>query len=130
MALNLIAIDSKKCVEMHSKTFGKLLHLARLQGWEPEKLPSNWPSTSWNTEVVLRDIEAYADGCVSKYDADGLRRALTRLMATEGLSFDKDLYMAASRFIEHLGNSAFLVKGEPGVETAFEQLAVAPASVG
>ena len=113
---------------MQPKTFGKLLYMARLQGWEPEKLPRNWPSTSWNTEVILRDIIEYADGCVSKCDADGLRRALTRLMATDGVSFDKDLYMAASRFIQHLGGSGFLVRDEPGVETVFSQLEAPPVS--
>lgn len=108
MGMQLTSLAGKESVRMTAKTFSKLLYLARLQGWKPERLPVDWPSTSWNTEIVLQETCDYRKGLVSKYDARGLTEALNKLMTIEGTAVDPELYCAISRFVEVLGQSAFL----------------------
>jgi len=109
MAMVLMSLASKQTVSLTSKTFAKLLYMARLQGWQPERMPENWPSTSWDTEVVLPGVEPYCKGLVSKNDARGLARALNKLITVEGVAFSRELYSAATEFVTVLGRSAFTV---------------------
>jgi len=106
----LTSLASKQTVRLTPRTFGKLLYMARLQGWKPERLPENWPSTSWDTEVVLPDLGPYRQGLVSKNDARGLAGALNKLVTLEGVTLNRDLHSAATQFIAILGKSAFTVK--------------------
>jgi hypothetical protein len=108
MALKLESVASKQSVRMRAKTFCKLLYLARKQGWNPDRLPSDWPRSNWNTEVILQETEPYRDGLVSKCDARGLTDALTKLVAIEGIAVDPELHAAITQVITVLGKSAFL----------------------
>jgi hypothetical protein len=71
-------------------------------------MPENWPSTSWNTEIIVQDTGEYRDGLVSKVDARGLSEALSRVMRNEGAALGVEVYSAMSKFIIFLGESAFL----------------------
>jgi hypothetical protein len=93
---------------MTAKMFSKLLYLARLQGWRPERLPEGWPNSSWHTEVILQETGKYREGLVSKIDARGLSEALNKLATIEGTAVEPELYLAISEFINLLGKSAFL----------------------
>ena len=106
--MQLTSLAGNRTVRMTSKTFSKLLYLARLQGWHPERLPTNWPSTSWNTEIVLQETSDYRKGVVSRYDARGLNEALRKFLTIEGTAVDPELYYAVSSFVDTLGKSAFL----------------------
>lgn len=108
MTMRLTSLASKQTVQMTAKTFTKLLYMARLQGWKPERLPENWPSTSWNTEVILRETDLYRQGLVSKVDARGLGDALQRLAEIEGVAADPELHQGILQFNTVLGSSAFL----------------------
>jgi len=105
----LTSLASKQAVRLSPKLFAKLLYMARLQGWKPERMPENWPLTSWDTAVVLPDLGPYRQGLVSKNDARGLAGALNKLVAIEGATFQKELYSAATQIITLLGRSAFTV---------------------
>jgi hypothetical protein len=82
--------------------------LARRQGWKPNRLPDDWPRSTWNTEVVLQETAPYREGLVSKCDARGLTDALNKLAEIEGIAADPELHSAINQVITVLGKSAFL----------------------
>jgi len=115
--IELTVVESQRSIEMTVGAFGRLLHLACAQGWIPEGIRRCWPRKSWDTELVLRDLNETLGGSISEYDADGLHRALKRLLAVDGLSFDKDLYLAARSFLDVVGKNAFTVAMVPQDES-------------
>ena len=108
MSMRLTSLSGGATIRMSAKVFAKLLYLARLQGWDAERLPEGWPECSWHTEVVLKETSKYREGLVSRIDARGLHKALTRVATVEGKALEPDLYSAISQFTELLGKSAFL----------------------
>ena len=89
MTIELVSEAGDRSYKMRPKAFGKLLHMARLHGWHPERVPHAWPSDSWETEIILPHLGPYMPGRVSRADAEGLRMALTRALpatAPEGAS--------------------------------------------
>ena len=82
MMIELVSLVEGRSYKMHPKSFGKLLHMARLEGWHPERVANEWPSDSWETEIILPHLGPYMPGRVSRADAEGLRVALTRALAT------------------------------------------------
>jgi hypothetical protein len=107
--IRLTAVETRRSIEMPLSVFGRLLHLACAEGWLPDGTRRYWPRRSWDTELVLRDLHESLRDTISEYGADGLQRALKRLLAVDGLSFDKDLYSAAQRFLDVVGKQAFTV---------------------
>ena len=65
-------------MQMSAKTFSELLSLARSEGWNPRGFPEDWCSTSADTEVIVRKLDAHCDGLVSDADAHGLSEALEK----------------------------------------------------
>jgi hypothetical protein len=117
--LKLTALESQRSIEMSAGVFGKLLHMASVQGWVPDGIRGCWPRKKWDTELVLRDLSQSLGDTISDYDADGLQRALSRLVAVDGLSFDRDLYLAASGFLDVVGKRAFKVALLPSADSGF-----------
>jgi len=107
--IKLTAVKNKRSTEMTVRVFGRLLHMSCAQGWVPDGIRRCWPRGNWDTELVLRDLNENLGGSISEYDADGLHRALKRLLAVDGLSFDTDLYLAARSFLDVVGKNAFTV---------------------
>lgn len=95
---------------MSPKTFGKLLHLARLEGWYPERVSHEWPSESWETEIILPHIGPYMLGRVSKPDAEGLKTALTRALATGVVAIEGTVQFAAGTLLQVARAGAFRVR--------------------
>jgi len=96
--------------KMTPKAFGKLLHLARLEGWQPERVSSEWPSESWETEIILPHLGPYMPGRVSRVDAEGLRIALTRALATGVVAAEGTVQYAATTLLQVARAGAFRVR--------------------
>lgn len=79
---------------LESRVFGKLLHLARFQGWRPEKVSYEWPSETWETEIILPHLGPYMVGDVSDTDARGLATALQQIHDNEAAALDTEEYGA------------------------------------
>jgi hypothetical protein len=109
MTLELVSDISGRTYLITHKALGKLLHLARLQGWQPERVPNQWPSDSWDTEIVLPHLGPYMPGRVSRADAEGLRIALTRALATGAVAADGTVELAAGTLLQAARDGAFRV---------------------
>jgi len=110
MTLELVSEVNGRSYHMSPKTFGKLLHMARLQGWEPERVPNEWPSDSWETEIILPHLGPYMPGRVSRADAEGLRMALTRALATGAVAVEGTVQFAAGTLVQVAREGAFRVR--------------------
>jgi hypothetical protein len=92
------------------RTFGKLLHLARFHGWLPEKLPAEWPSESWNTEVILPHLGPYLPGPVSESDGLALAEALREVMRSESGLLDGEEYVGLLTLLKAATQGSFEVE--------------------
>jgi hypothetical protein len=101
MVIELVSEANGRTYRMAPRAFGKLLHLARFNGWWPEKTSQESPSKSWDTEIILPHVGPYMPGHVSKSDAHGLMRALTRAMATGEVAADGSVQLA-SMILQHV----------------------------
>jgi hypothetical protein len=95
---------------MNPRAFGKLLHLARVHGWRPERVEHEWPSDTWKTEIILPHIGAYMPGRVSRVDALGLKKALTRALATGSVAAEGTVQFASSTLMHMARGGAFWVR--------------------
>lgn len=109
MMLELVSEGSGRKYHIGPKALGKLLHLAKLEGWQPERVPNDWPSDSWETEIILPHLGPYMPGHVSKADAEGLRRALTRALATGTIAAEGTVQGAAETLLQVARQGAFRV---------------------
>ncbi len=109
MTIEVISEESGRSYKMTPKAFGKLLHLARLEGWLPERVPSEWPSDAWETEIILPHLGPYMPGRVSRADAEGLRVALTRALATGTVAVEGTVQYAAGTLLQVAREGAFRV---------------------
>ena len=109
MTLKLVSEAGGQAFTINPKSFGKLLHLARLNGWNPERVSSEWPSDSWETEIILPHIEPYLSGRVSQIDAEGLRVALTRALATGAVAVEGTIQHASVTLLQVARAGAFRV---------------------
>jgi len=115
MTIELRSQTTGRVCKIAPKAFGKLLHLARFHGWEPEQVSGKWPSASWNTEIILPHVGAYMTGSVSKEDAQRLSSALERVIDSESSGLDQRLYFAALGVLEVAKNGDFDVALETAV---------------
>lgn len=113
MMVELVSDVSGRVNRINRKAFGKLLHLARLHGWSPERIPSEWPSASWETELILPHLGPYLPGYVSRTDADGLRRALIRAMATGDVAVEGTVGLASMTLSQVVREGGFRVRLNP-----------------
>ena len=109
MTLELVSEVGGRRYCITPKALGKLLHLAKLQGWQPESVPNQWPSASWDTEIILPHLGPYMPGRVSRADAEGLRIALTRALATGTVAAEGNLQLAAGALLQAARDGAFRV---------------------
>ena len=110
MTLELVSEVNGRSYDMKPKALGKLLHMARLEGWQPERVPHEWPSDSWETEIILPHLEPYMPGRVSRADAEGLRIALTRALATGTVAAEGTVQLAAGTLLQVAREGAFRVR--------------------
>lgn len=110
MRMELVSEHSGRVFYMTPKAFGKLLHLARLEGWEPERVDNEWPSESWETSIILPHLGPYMPGRVSNSDAEGLRVALTRAFATGTVAAEGTVQYAGGSMLQLAREGAFRVR--------------------
>jgi hypothetical protein len=110
MTLEIVSEISGRSYFIRPRELGKLLHMARLEGWHPERVPHAWPSDSWETEIILPHLGPYMPGRISRADADGLRIALTRAMATGTVAVDGTVQGAAGNLLQVAREGAFRVR--------------------
>jgi len=109
MTFELVSEVSGRTYRINPKSFGKLLHMARLNGWQPERVAHEWPSASWETEIILPHLGPYMPGRVSRVDAEGLRVALTRALATGAVAVDGTVQHASVTLLQVARAGAFRV---------------------
>jgi hypothetical protein len=110
MTVEVVSETDGRVHRMNPKAFGKLLHIARLHGWVPEKLSSGWPSDTWETTMILPHIGPYMPGRVSRLDAEGLKRALMRARATGSVALDGTAVIASEMLLQAARAGAFQVR--------------------
>ena len=110
MTLELMSEVSGRTYDIKPRALGKLLHIARQEGWQPERVSHNWPSDSWETEIILPHLGAYMPGRVSRADAEGLRIALTRALATGTVAAEGTVQVAAGTLLQVAREGPFWVR--------------------
>jgi hypothetical protein len=110
MTMELISEHSGRKFDIGPKALGKLLHLARLEGWQPERVSPEWPSESWETSIILPHLGPYMPGRVSRADAEGLRIALTRALATGTVAAEGTVQFAAGTLLQVAREGPFRVR--------------------
>lgn len=110
MTIEIVSEANGRSYKMSPKAFGKLLHLARLEGWYPERVAHEWPSASWETEIILPHLGPYMPGRVSRSDAEGLKIALTRALATGVVAIEGTVQFAAGTLLQVARAGAFRVR--------------------
>lgn len=110
MTVELVSHTTGQVSRLSSKAFGKLLHLAKLNGWWPEKAAQDWPEQNWDTQVILPYIGPYMPGSISKPDAEGLMRALIRASATGQTALDGSVLFASSVLLQVARAGGFQVR--------------------
>ena len=109
MMFELVSEVGGRSYKISPKSFGKLLHLARLNGWHPERVPHEWPSDSWETEIIIPHLGPYMPGRVSRADAEGLRVALTRALATGAVAVEGTVQLASVTLLQVARDGGFRV---------------------
>jgi hypothetical protein len=110
MTIEVESEANGRTYKMSPRAFGKLLHLARLEGWHPERVSDEWPSESWETEIILPHLGPYMPCRVSRADAEGLRIALTRALATGVVAVEGTVQLAATTLLQVARAGAFRVR--------------------
>lgn len=110
MTLELVNDVGGRKYSITPKALGKLLHMARLAGWQPERVSNQWPSDCWETAIILPHLGPYMPGRVSRTDAEGLRIALTRALATGTVAAEGTVGLAASTLLQVARDGAFRVQ--------------------
>jgi hypothetical protein len=110
MTLELVSENSGRKFDMNAKTFCKVLHLARLEGWQPENVSSDWLSETESVSVPSPNFAANVPNRVSDADAEDLRRVLTRAMATGTVAAIGSVQFAAGTLLQIAREGAFLIR--------------------
>jgi hypothetical protein len=110
MMLELVSEVGGTRYLMRPKELGKVLHMARLEGWHPERVSNQWPSDSWETAIILPHLGPYMPGRISKVDARDLRVALTRALATGTVAAEGTVQTAAAALLQLAREGAFRVQ--------------------
>lgn len=123
MTLDLISETSGRIYKLSARAFGRVLHLARREGWQPERVTGDWPSDSWETAIILPHLGRYMPGRFSRADAQDLRIALTRALATGSVAAEGTIQFAALTVLDAARSGPFRVRcansdfDEPAVGT-------------
>ena len=100
MTVELVSNVGHRSLTMSLRAFGKLLHIAQVNGWHPTKFTPAPRSEEWDTKIILPGFGSYLPGTVSKEDAHGLLRALTRANATGATATDRTLLFPVTGLLE------------------------------
>jgi hypothetical protein len=110
MMLELVSEVSGRKYLLLPNSLGKVLNLARLEGWQPEQEPNECPSDAFDTAIVLPHFGSYLPGRFSRVDAKGLKTVLTRALATGTVAADGTDQAAASTLLQLAREGAFRVR--------------------
>jgi hypothetical protein len=110
MMVELVSDVGGRVSKINRKALAKLLHMAWLHGWRPERVPHKWPSDSWETKIIVPHLEPYLPGSVSRSDAVELRKALTRAMATGDVAADGTVPFASMTLLQVAREGGFKVQ--------------------
>jgi hypothetical protein len=110
MMVELVNDVGGRVSKINRKALAKLLHMAWLHGWRPERVSHDWPTTSWETEMIIPHLSPYLPGHVSKSDAVELRKALTRAMATGDVAADGSVPFASMTLLQVAREGGFKVR--------------------
>jgi hypothetical protein len=116
--IELVSFKSGRRARLDSKTLSKVLHLAMFHGWKPERLATQPPSASWDTEIIVPYIEPYLFGSVSDPDAANLVRGLKRMLESEALGLQLPVLFAASAILAIAEDGSFGLVTESAVGVA------------
>lgn len=108
--LEIMSEATGRSYKLDARAIGKVLHLARQQGWYPERVSGEWPSTTWDTEIILPHLGPYLPGRISRADAEDLRKALTRALATGAVDVEGTVHLAATTVLQVARAGAFRVR--------------------
>ncbi len=109
MMLELISEITGRSYKLSARAFGKVLYLARQQGWQPGRVHNEWPSDNWETQIFLPYLGPYMPGRISRAEADALRIALTRALATGAVAAEGTANLASSTLLQVAREGAFRV---------------------
>jgi len=121
MKIELVSKASGRALFISVRAFGRLLHVAKQNGWEPEKAPQGWPEANWDTQILLPYVGRYIPGVVSATEAKSLRGALIKASAIGEFAIDGSLKLASEVLLQVAREGAFQVRrtaDEPSACTA------------
>jgi hypothetical protein len=110
MTIELVSLATGRSMLVSARAFGRLLHLARKNGWEPEKTSPDWPEASWDTQVLEPYVSRYRWGRVSASEAQNLRRALVRAAATGQVLIEGGLALTSEAVLQAARQGPFQVR--------------------
>jgi hypothetical protein len=105
--IELVSFTSGRRARLDSKTLSKVLHMAMFHGWTPERLTTQPPSASWDTEIIVPYIEPYLFGTVSETDAASLVKGLKCMLESEALGLPLPMLFAAAAILAIAENGSF-----------------------
>ena len=120
MTIELVSNATGKALHLSAKAFSRLLHVAKQNGWDPERTPQDWPEASWDTEIFLPYVDCYIPGQISRSEARSLKGALIKASGTGQFAFDGSLRLASEVLLQVARQGAFLVRckaAEPLLQT-------------
>jgi len=114
MRIEVVALVSKTSMAMNARTFAKLLHVARANGWVPSRALADAPTPlDDDDDMLLPRFSPYLESFVSPHEAASLRKALVRACATGAIAAEKHLDLAASALMHLICEGPFEVRLHP-----------------
>jgi hypothetical protein len=110
MTVELFSEGTRRVCRLSATAFGRLLHLARLNGWCPDTSPQDWAGGDWDTQILLPHLGPYVPGPVSAAEARSLTRALVKAAATGQTALDGSLHLASEALLHVARLGAFRVR--------------------
>ncbi len=105
--VQLVSFTSERRVELEAKVFCKILHMAVVHGWHPERVAAQPPSADWDTEIIVPYIQPYLSGSVSDTDAKDLAGGLRRMLASEYVGLSHEFLYSALAVLAVADRGAF-----------------------
>lgn len=110
MLLELVSEVSGRNYPMQPDVLGKVLSLARQEGWQADHVLEQSVSDTRDTAIVLPHFGAYMPSRVSRADAKGLRIALTKALATGAVAAHGTDEAGANTLLQVTREGAFRIR--------------------
>jgi len=110
MLLELVSEVGGRIHPIQPAVLGKVLSLARQEGWQADPVLDQCVSDSRDTAIVLPHFGAYMPSRVSRSDAEGLRIALTRALATGTVAANGADQAGANTLLQVTREGAFRIR--------------------